>query len=64
MFIQDYQKVSVPLRLAIRKVTSNVRSVPRLGQGDTRLTLTPSVVPNSNYVVVVGDGKCLKYCFF
>jgi hypothetical protein len=23
--------------------------------GDTRLTLTPSVVPNSNYVIVVSD---------
>jgi hypothetical protein len=34
------------------------------GQGDTRLTLTPSVIPNSNYVIMVGDGKCLKYCIF
>jgi len=23
--------------------------------GDTRLTLTPSVTPNSNYVIMVGD---------
>jgi len=25
------------------------------GQRDTRLTLTPSVIPNSNYVIMVGD---------
>jgi hypothetical protein len=24
-------------------------------QGDTRLTLTPSVIPNSNYVIMVSD---------
>jgi hypothetical protein len=24
------------------------------GQGDTSLTLTPSVIPNSNYVIMVG----------
>jgi hypothetical protein len=27
----------------------------RQGQGDTRLTLTPSVTPNSNYVIMVSD---------
>jgi hypothetical protein len=27
----------------------------RQGQGDTRLTLTPSVIPNSNYVFMVID---------
>jgi hypothetical protein len=31
------------------------------GQGDTRLTLTPSVIPNSNYVIMVSDWNCLKY---
>jgi hypothetical protein len=35
-----------------------------LGQGDTRLTLTPSVIPNSNYFIMVGDRNCLKYCIF
>jgi hypothetical protein len=25
------------------------------GQGDTRLTLTPSVIPNSNYVIMVSE---------
>jgi hypothetical protein len=33
----------------------------RQGQGDTRLTLTSSVIPNSNYVIMVSDRKCLKY---
>jgi len=41
--------------ITIQKFTSNVQSVPRQGQGDTRLTLTPSLIPNSNYVIVVGD---------
>jgi hypothetical protein len=27
----------------------------RQGQGETRLTLTPSVIPNSNYVIMVSD---------
>jgi hypothetical protein len=32
---------------------------------DTRLTLTPSVIRNSNYVITVSDWKCLKYfCLF
>jgi hypothetical protein len=35
------------------------------GQGDTRLTLTPSVIPNSNYVIMVSDWNCLRYfCMF
>jgi hypothetical protein len=28
---------------------------------DTRLTLTPSVIPNYNYVILVNDWNCLKY---
>jgi hypothetical protein len=31
---------------------------------DTTLTLTPSVIPNSNYVIMEGDLNCLKYCIF
>jgi hypothetical protein len=32
---------------------------------DTRLTLTPSVIHNSNYVITVSDWNCLKYfCVF
>jgi hypothetical protein len=27
----------------------------RQGQGDTRLTLTPSIIPNSNYVITASD---------
>jgi hypothetical protein len=62
--------------ITIQKVVSNVQSVSRQshylaqsdcsstdrqGQGDTRLTLTPSVIPNSNYVIMVSDRKCLKH---
>jgi hypothetical protein len=37
----------------------------RQGQGDTSLTLTPSVIPNSNYVIIVSEWNCLKYfCVF
>jgi hypothetical protein len=66
--IQGDQKVSVHLMITIQNVTSNVQSVPRQylaqsdclaadrqDQGDTRLTLTPSVIPNSNYVSMVCD---------
>jgi hypothetical protein len=28
-----------------------------------RLTLTPSVIPNSNYVIIVSDWNCLKYFY-
>jgi hypothetical protein len=32
---------------------------------DTRLTLTPSVIPNSNYVIMASDWNFLKYfCLF
>jgi hypothetical protein len=35
------------------------------GGGHTRLTQTPSVIPNSNYVIMVSDWNCLKYfCMF
>jgi hypothetical protein len=37
----------------------------RQGQEDTRLTLTPPVIPNSNYVTMVSDWNFLKYfCVF
>jgi hypothetical protein len=32
-----------------------VSPTDRQGQGDTTLTLTPSVIPNSNYVIMVSD---------
>jgi hypothetical protein len=51
--------------ITIQKVKSNVQSVhlaqsdclaaQRQGQGDNRVTLTQSVIPNSNYVIMVSD---------
>jgi hypothetical protein len=44
---------------------SDCLAADRQGQEGTRLTLTPSVVPNSNYVIMVCDWNCLKYfCVF
>ena len=50
--------------ITIQKVTSNVQSVPREGQGETRLTLRPPVIPNSNYVIMAGDWNSLKHRIF
>jgi hypothetical protein len=37
----------------------------RQGQGDSRITPTPSLIPNCNYVIMVSDWNCLKYfCVF
>jgi hypothetical protein len=36
-------------------------SADRQGQGDTGLILTSSVIPNSNYVIMISDWNCLKY---
>jgi hypothetical protein len=57
--IQGDQKVSVHLTITIQKVTSNVQSVPH--QSPDIYWQTPSVFPNSNYVIVVSDWNCLKY---
>jgi hypothetical protein len=76
--IQDDKKYSVHLMITIQKVTSNVQSAPRYclaqsdclaadrqGQGDTRLTLTPSAIHNSNYVIMESDWNSFKYfCVF
>jgi hypothetical protein len=44
---------------------SDCLTADRQGQGDTRLILTPSVIPNSNYAIMVSDWNCLKYfCVF
>jgi hypothetical protein len=44
---------------------SDCLAADRQGQGDTRLTITPSVIPNSNYVIMESDLSCLKYvCVF
>jgi hypothetical protein len=47
------------------QVMFKVSPADRQGQGDTRLTLMSSVIPNSNYVIMVSDWKCSKYfCMF
>jgi hypothetical protein len=44
---------------------SDYLAANRQGQRDTRLTQTPSVIPNSNYIIMVSDWNCLKYfCMF
>jgi hypothetical protein len=41
------------------------QTTAKAGGGGIRLTVTPSVIPNSNYVIVVSDWNCLKYfCVF
>jgi hypothetical protein len=67
MVLYGDQKVSAHLMIAIQQVTIKVQSFPASLQTfiDTKLTLTPSVIPNSNYVIMVSDWNCLKYfaCF-
>jgi hypothetical protein len=55
--IQGDQKVSVHLMITIQKsdLHSDCFAADRQGRGGTRLTLTPSVIPKSNYVVMVSD---------
>jgi hypothetical protein len=69
MYVQGDQKVSVHLMITIQitplsqdmyflphyLVQTDCLAADRQGQGDTRLTLTPSVIPNSNYVIMVSD---------
>jgi hypothetical protein len=44
---------------------SDCLAADRQGQGNTRLTLTPAVILNFNYVIMVSDWNCLKYfCVF
>jgi hypothetical protein len=74
MNVQGDQKVPVqqitPLSQHTRFLPHSVAQSDRLatdrqGQGDTRLTLTPSVIPSSNYVIVVSAWNCLKcFCVF
>jgi hypothetical protein len=66
--IQRDPKVSVHLMVTMPYylAQSHCLAAERQGQGqeDTRLTLTPSVIPNSNYVIMISDWNCLKYfCF-
>ena len=59
--------------ITIQKVTSNVQSVRRQSPdiywhaelcSRRPCSVQPSVIPNSNYVIMVGDRNCLKYCIF
>jgi hypothetical protein len=43
---------------------SNCLAADRQGQGDPRLTLTPSVIPNSNYVTMVTETVSNIFAFF
>jgi hypothetical protein len=47
--------------LASLLAQSDFLAADRQGQGDARLTLTPSVIPNSNCVIMLSDWNCLKY---
>jgi hypothetical protein len=54
--IQDNQKVSVHLSFLPHYLAqSDCLAADRQGQEDTRLTLTPSDIPNSNYVIMVSE---------
>jgi hypothetical protein len=66
LYIQGDQKVSVHLMITIQKVTilyiyGKLQVMFKVSPTslhpfiDTRLTLTPSVIPNSNYVITVSD---------
>jgi hypothetical protein len=59
---QGYQKVCVHMMITIQKFTSSVQSIAadRQGQETTRHTLTPTVIPNSNYVIMVSDWNLKK----
>jgi hypothetical protein len=60
--VQSDQKVSVHLMIQSRKLQLMLKVSPASLQAFTitRLTLTPSVIPNSNYVIMVSDWNCLK----
>jgi hypothetical protein len=66
IYIQGDQKVYVYLiKIPHYLAQSDCLAADRQGQRDTRFTLTPSVIPNSNYGIMVSDWNCLKYfCFF
>jgi hypothetical protein len=53
------------LQIIFKVSPASLHTADLQGQEDIRLTLTPSVIPNSNYVIMVSDGNCLKYfCVF
>jgi hypothetical protein len=53
--IQGDQKLSVHLNITIHNYLTqyDCLAADRQGQGDIRFTLMPSVIPNSNYVIMV-----------
>jgi hypothetical protein len=55
--IQDGQELPVHLMITIphNLAKSDCLAADRQGQGDTRLTLTPSFIPNFKYVIIVSD---------
>jgi hypothetical protein len=65
-YIQGDQTVSVHMMNTVQKVTNIVQSVSRQSPDIyCRLTLTPSVIHNSNYAIMVSNWNCLKYfCWF
>jgi hypothetical protein len=48
----QYTKLQVMIKLSPASLRTFI---------DARLTLTPSVIPNSNFVITVSDWYCLKY---
>jgi len=50
--------------ITIQKVTSNIQSVLRQSPDIYWHAELYSVIPNSNYVIMVGEWNCLKYCIF
>jgi len=50
--------------ITVQKITSNVQSVPRQSPDIYWHTELCSVIPYSNYVIMVGDWNCLKHCIF
>jgi hypothetical protein len=63
--LQGDQKSLCNLWLQYRKLQAMFKVSPASLQTfiDTRLTLTPSVIPNSNYVIMVSNWNCLKYFY-
>jgi hypothetical protein len=69
LVIQGDKDVSVQVMTTVQKVSSlqTIIDTPncvlenRQGQGNTRLTPTPSVITNSNYNTMARDWNCLKH---
>jgi hypothetical protein len=57
----DYNTESYMSFLPHYLAQSDCLAADRQAQGDTSLTLTPTIIRNSNYVNMVSDWNCLKY---